>query len=94
MPTIPYNETNLERCRCSTCPVHASSRCVLQHAREVERHSLPDPKRVELEYCSQQVGASSCSDLDGSLQCSCSTCPVWQENSLGRGYFCISGPAQ
>ena len=79
MPVVDYNLTNLQRCRCMTCPVFQNSQCVMQ--------------KVEGIYCSQAVDKSQCTDLNGNLACVCPTCAVWQEYGLQTNYFCIKGAA-
>ncbi|MCL6431203.1 MAG: DUF2769 domain-containing protein [Anaerolineae bacterium] len=95
MPAIPFNMDNVVKCRCGTCPVHSASQCIMQRAAGMPMPppSLPDPTKFEGVYCSQAVGKSTCTDLDGNLACVCPTCAVWQENGLQTNYFCMRGAA-
>lgn len=36
MPIIPYNQENLQKCRCGTCPVHNASACVAQRQQAMQ----------------------------------------------------------
>jgi methylamine---glutamate N-methyltransferase subunit C len=44
----------------------------------------------EVLYCGQ--GKSKCELVERG--CICGTCPVWEENSLSKGYFCLNGEAE
>jgi hypothetical protein len=96
MPQIPYDMSNMQKCRCSACPVHANSACIKQRmaGMQMQPGMLPDPSMMEGLYCTTAVGKSRCNDLDSSLACICPTCAVWQENGLVTNYFCLRGPAQ
>ncbi|MBI2954115.1 MAG: DUF2769 domain-containing protein [Chloroflexi bacterium] len=54
---------------------------------------LPAPQAVQMEFCSQDVGKSECTDLNTQLACNCPGCPVWIRNGLNSSYFCSRGPA-
>jgi hypothetical protein len=92
---VSYIMENLTRCRCPQCPVHGSSACVMRRVagRPIPLTQLPPPGEAESVYCSEAVGASACGDLDGTLECLCPTCPVWQKHGLRSRYFCMQGPA-
>ncbi len=59
------------------------------------RHHFSQPRPDEMQelYCSEAVGKSNCDDLDEEKMCQCQDCAVWQQNRLGRTYFCLSGSA-
>jgi hypothetical protein len=99
---VPYNEKNINRCKCSLCPVQADSQCAqnrLQVSRKVLENApegeAPNPEDVPGVYCSE--GRASCQDLDFDRQCICGTCDVWKEFILSdanpNNHFCRQGRA-
>ena len=99
---VPCTELNIERCRCTLCPVQADNECAqekycglkneLESSRGVE---ALEPQKVPGIYCS--LGTASCKDLKSENQCICDTCPVWEEYELEKSipnmYFCNKGRA-
>lgn len=99
---VPYNEDNINRCRCPQCPVQADSQCVPdklkisnQELENAPEGVAPDPMDVPGVYCSE--GRASCRDLDFDRQCICGTCEVWKEYDLKdacpNNHFCSQGRA-
>lgn len=99
---VPYNEENINRCKCPRCPVQADSLCV-QNRLQISRQELenapeeeaPNPEDVPGVYCSE--GKASCQDLNFEKQCICGTCDVWKEYDLKdespNNHFCQQGRA-
>lgn len=99
---VPYNEENINRCKCPLCPVQADSLCV-QNRLQISRQELenapegeaPNPEDVPGVYCSE--GKASCQDLNFERQCICGTCDVWKEYDLKdagpNNHFCQQGRA-
>lgn len=99
---VPYTRENINRCRCSQCPVQADSKCVKDKLesskKEMEKipaGEVPNPEAVPGIYCS--IVEATCQDLSPARQCICNTCDVWKEYTLGEGtpaqYFCKNGRA-
>ncbi|MBI2852462.1 MAG: DUF2769 domain-containing protein [Chloroflexi bacterium] len=96
---VPFNRDHVERCLCAKCPVQAKSQCVDEKKSGLARvmaHNPLSPADIPGEYCS--TGTATCGDLDGSQQCSCFDCPVYEQYSLAEGwptcYYCMNGLAQ
>lgn len=99
---VPYNEENINRCKCPQCPVQADSQCV-QNRLQISRQEMenapegeaPNPEDVPGVYCSE--GRASCQDLDFGKQCICGSCEVWKEFDLKdanpNNHFCRQGRA-
>lgn len=99
---IPYARENINRCRCTQCPVQADSKCVKDklESSKKEMEKIPagevlNPEDVPGIYCS--TGEARCQDLNPDRQCICNTCDVWKGYVLGEGtpsqYFCQNGRA-
>ncbi len=99
---VPYSRENINRCRCTQCPVQADSRCVkdkLESSKKAMEKmpvgEVPNPEDVPGIYCS--TGNASCQGLNPDRQCICNTCDVWKEYFLEKGtpsqYFCLNGRA-
>ena len=99
---VPYVKENINRCRCSKCPVQANSRCAQSEGQSVKQAlknapagEVPDPEKVPGVYCSE--GPATCQDLDFDRQCICSSCEVWKEydlkNANPNNHFCQHGRA-
>ena len=46
--------------------------------------------KIEGFYCAK--GKTTCNLTDKG--CICGTCPLWEEYSLSKGYFCLNGAAE
>ena len=99
---VPYVKENINRCRCSQCPVQDNSRCAQNEGQSVKQAlknapagEVPDPEKVPGVYCSE--GPATCQDLDFDRQCICSSCEVWKEydlkNANPNNHFCQHGRA-
>lgn len=99
---VPYVKENINRCRCSQCPVQTNSRCAqseVQSTKQTLKNApageVPDPENVPGVYCSE--GTATCQDLDFDRQCICSSCEVWKEydlkNANPNNHFCQHGRA-
>ena len=99
---VPYIEENLNRCRCSQCPVQADSQCAhdkikssKQAMENLPAGEIPNPENVPGVYCSE--GKARCQDLDFDRQCNCDSCDVWKEydlkNANPNNHFCQHGRA-
>ena len=99
---VPYNEENINRCRCPQCPVQADSLCV-QNRLQVSKQEMenapegeaPNPDDVPGVYCSE--GRATCQDLNFDRECICGSCEVWKEYDLKDAnpdnHFCKQGRA-
>jgi hypothetical protein len=99
---VPYNEENINRCKCPLCPVQADSQCV-RNRLQISKQELenapegvaPNPENVPGVYCSE--GRTSCQDLEFDRQCICDSCEVWNEYVLKdanpNNHFCQQGRA-
>ena len=99
---VPYNEENINRCRCLQCPVQADSLCV-QNRLQVSKKDMenapegeaPNPEDVPGVYCSE--GRATCQDLNFDRECICGSCEVWKEFDLKdanpNNHFCRQGRA-
>lgn len=86
MPRVEINDANMHHCRCPFCPVQGKSDCAKKF------NENPDPDNLDGRlYCS--IGRTSCDDLDGTKQCICPTCLVWDENNLSHYKYCLNGSA-
>lgn len=99
---VPYAAENINRCRCSECPVQADSDCAMdklqkskQEMEKMPAEEVPDPEDVPGIYCSQ--GKASCQDLNFERQCICGSCDVWKDYNLKdvdpNNHFCQHGKA-
>ncbi len=99
---VPYTELNIQRCRCTLCPVQADNECAQEKycrlKNELETSGgveALESQKVPGVYCS--AGTATCADLNSKGQCICQTCPVWEENELDKSiptmYFCNKGRA-
>jgi hypothetical protein len=99
---VPYVVSNIERCKCSQCPVQADSVCaqdkysrLKNEMKSLGEGEAPEPHKVPGVYCS--AGTATCSDLDHNRDCICKTCAVWEEHRLENAnpmmYFCNIGRA-
>jgi len=99
---VPYARSNIERCKCSQCPVQGDSKCAkdkLQSSGETMKKmpggEVPNPEDVPGIYCS--TGKATCQDLNFDRQCICGTCEVWKEYGLEEAdpnnHFCHHGRA-
>lgn len=99
---VPYTSANINKCRCSECPVQADSQCAQdklksskQKMENMPSGEVPDPEEVPGIYCSQ--GKASCQDLNFDKQCMCGSCQVWKEYNLSElnpnNHFCQHGRA-
>jgi hypothetical protein len=99
---VPYNRANINKCRCSQCPVQADSQCVKQKIKNSKKEmatmpsgEVPPPEEIPGIYCS--TGKATCQDLDPSRQCMCGACEVWYEYNLKDAdpdnHFCHNGRA-
>lgn len=99
---VPYEEKNINKCRCPQCPVQADSQCVkdkLQKSKqEMEKMPagmVPNPEDVPGIYCS--TGNARCENLFFDRQCICGSCEVWKEYGLKdvdpNNHFCQHGKA-
>jgi hypothetical protein len=95
--TVAYSILNVNRCRCTLCPVQADSECAQEKycslKNELESSGgveALEPRKVPGIYCS--TGKATCGDLNFSRHCICNTCPVWEENNLEdtktKMYYC------
>jgi hypothetical protein len=99
---VPYNEENINKCRCPQCPVQADSLCV-QNRLQVSKQEMenapegeaPNPEDVPGVYCSE--GRATCQDLNFDRECICGSCEVWKEFDLKdanpNNHFCRQGRA-
>ncbi|MCX9012856.1 MAG: DUF2769 domain-containing protein [Candidatus Methanoperedens sp.] len=99
-PEVAYTVENIEKCRCSECPVQIGSRCVIDKMRkskqEIKRSGkVPMPENVPGIYCSADT--ATCTDIDTSQPCICGNCAVYQGYNLAEGkpadHFCKNGRA-
>lgn len=100
-PNIEFNQENVQKCLCPTCPVQGESDCAkeklmkLQEMMQSEDEMTPTPEDVPGVYCS--TGKATCTDLDPSKECQCPNCPMWEEYDLENGepagVFCRDGKA-
>jgi hypothetical protein len=99
---VPYAKENINRCRCSQCPVQADSHCAQdeikglnQAMKNLPAGEIPNPEDVPGVYCS--VGMARCQDLNFDRRCICSSCDVWEEYYLKdadpNNHFCQQGRA-
>ncbi|WP_410508789.1 DUF2769 domain-containing protein [Methanosarcina hadiensis] len=99
---VAYSLENINRCKCSQCPVQADSQCAQDKLKSSEQKiksmpagEVPPPEDVPGIYCS--TGKATCQDLDPGRQCICGTCDVWKEYNLKEGdpnnHFCHHGRA-
>lgn len=91
---VAFTQANVDRCRCTACPVQTSSGCVSQKAQAMEGRGIGGTRQQDVPnaYCAQ--GTASCGDLDFAQRCVCPTCEVWQENGLGNYKYCQNGSAE
>jgi hypothetical protein len=99
---VPCTALNIQRCRCTLCPVQADNECAQEKycglKNELESSGgveVLEPQKVPGVYCS--LGTATCGDLNSKKQCICDTCPVWEEYELEKStpmmYFCNKGRA-
>ena len=97
MPKVAYTYENMEKCQCGKCGVFQSSQCIKNRNATINWAPgyVPPAEAMEGIYCAADVSKSKCGDLDGSKQCVCPTCAVWDENGLAQArpsvYFCLRG---
>ncbi|MHB1416403.1 MAG: DUF2769 domain-containing protein [Chloroflexota bacterium] len=95
MVKVAYTTENVDKCQCGTCGVFQSSQCIRVKNAAINWTPgyLPPAEAMEGIYCA--VSKSKCGDLDGSKDCLCPTCAVWDENALAQAhpsvYFCLRG---
>ena len=99
---VPYQEENINRCRCPECPVQADSQCAQNKIKNFKQKmenapagEVPDPENIPGVYCSE--GSAPCEDLNVERQCICGSCAVWKEYDLKdaspNNHFCKRGRA-
>jgi hypothetical protein len=99
---VPYARKNINRCKCSQCPVQADSQCAQdkitrsgQAMENLPEGEVPSPEDVPGVYCSE--GKARCNDIEFDRQCICYTCDVWKEYDLKdanpNNHFCHHGRA-
>lgn len=99
---VPYSSANINKCRCSQCPVQADSQCAQdkiksskQKMESMPSGEVPSPEEVPGIYCS--TGKATCQDLDPNRKCICGSCEVWNEYGLKdadpNNHFCHNGRA-
>ncbi len=91
---VSFTQSNVDKCRCTSCPVQKDSSCVTQKVEAIRARGMTGLSDEDIPnvYCSQ--GTASCDDLDFSQSCACPTCAVWQENGLGNYKYCQNGDAE
>jgi hypothetical protein len=96
---VPFTVDNVNKCRCSICPVQQNSQCVkdkMNKRQDALNQDPMKPEEIPNAYCSQ--GKATCQDIDTNQSCICGTCLVFSEYNLPRGkpvgYYCRDGKAQ
>src|SRR5512138_824226 len=98
-PQVPFNNLNLEKCKCPKCPVQAKSKCVSDKLAGITEAVSNKPlirEDIPGVYCS--TGMATCTDLDLSQACLCPTCAVFEGYDLRAGtpvnHYCRDGRAR
>ncbi|MDD4358605.1 MAG: DUF2769 domain-containing protein [Candidatus Pacebacteria bacterium] len=99
MAVIDFTKENMERCRCSQCPVQGTSKCVkekLNNIKNLREDEMPTSEDFPGMYCAN--GYAYCEDLDPEKECQCATCGNWKMYNLGNAdpsqKYCQNGEAE
>ena len=97
--SIPFVETNINKCICPQCPVQQASHCVSSKFLELKdtlsKHPL-NREDIPGVYCS--AGTASCTDIQTGQDCICGKCVIFTGYKLfnyqPRGHYCRDGNAK
>ncbi len=96
---VPFVIENVRKCLCPGCRVQAESQRTSDlkaGLREVRAGNPPEREKVPALYCS--TGKAPSTDLDGSRNCACGNCQIFDAYHLVSGqpvgYYCQEGSAR
>lgn len=86
--TVARTKENLRKCQCIRCPSYNFACKLMAMPGNVILliGNTQDKPHAEAMFCAYEK--SHC--ITEEKGCLCSTCLVFKENDLGKGYFCIS----